>query len=775
MVEWTVQEEQDLFTAGLEVPAGEQAGWLARVCPDKPALRERVLRLLGAHRQADQHTLTLLEGFAIGQVPDAIGPYRLVSVIGEGGMGVVYQAEQTEPVQRTVALKIVKLGMDTQQVVARFLAERQALAAMDHPFVAKVFDGGQTVSGRPYFVMERVQGDPLVDYCNKQRLSARQRVRLFTLICQAVQHAHQKGVVHRDLKPSNILVSDGDTGPLPKVIDFGIAKAVTGDDGLRATRLTLGEQPVGTPAYMSPEQAGASPDIDTRSDIYALGVILYELLTGALPVDPREVGESRFLTRLAAGEIDPPRPSARIAAGERIPGDLDWVVMKAIEFDRTRRYDTAAALAEDLARVLHDEPVAARPPTASYRLGKFLRRHRVQAAAVAAVVVAIIAGTTAAGIGFVRATRAEAIAREEAATALQVSDFLTGLFSTADPNSIRTTTQRELLDRAAARIETDLQGQPGAQVSLYVTLGHVYGALGVHKEAAALSEKAIAIADTTGAETADTAEALLTLGRARQQLGDLPGAQQAFERGIAIRTRLQPEDTIELSVLLTNLGSLHGQLERYDEAIAMHTRALEIQRRLRGPESGQAASTLRQLGVIYARQRDYEKALAANQAALAGFRAAYGDSHPNTAIGYESVGYDLKDLERYDEARTNAERALEIRTKTLGPEHPQIAFTHALLGEIAEGQEQLDRAEQHYRESLRIREAALGPDNVRTGDILLSLGRLAARRADPAAATVLLGRAQAIYLKVYGPTHSRTVLVGKRLAEAEALMAARTR
>ena len=395
MAEWTVQEEQDLFNTCLDLPAAAQDAFLVRVCADRPALGERVSRLLAAHREVDGGTRTPVAELVGAVVPDVIGPYRLGALLGEGGMGVVYEAEQTEPVRRTVALKVVKLGMDTAQVVARFLAERQALAAMDHPYVAKVFDAGQTVSGRPYFAMERVHGEPLVAYGERRRLSLRERVTLFTRVCQAVQHAHQKGVVHRDLKPSNILVSDGDAGPLPKVIDFGIAKAVTGDADAAVSRLTRGEQQLGTPAYMSPEQAGASADIDTRSDVYALCVILYEALTGALPVDPRDAGETNFLSKLAAGELTLPRPSTRMPAGERLPADLDWVVLKALEHDRTRRYETVAALADDLGRVLRDEPVTARPPSVTYRLGKFVRRHRVETVAAAALILSVVIGLVA--------------------------------------------------------------------------------------------------------------------------------------------------------------------------------------------------------------------------------------------------------------------------------------------------------------------------------------------------------------------------------------------
>ncbi|MBI5771001.1 MAG: serine/threonine protein kinase [Verrucomicrobia bacterium] len=418
--------DETLFAAALERPPAERTAFLDDACAGDAALRARIEALLRAHDDAAQVMATSAFAgteetrpmFVPAEKPgDVIGRYKLLQKIGEGGCGIVYMAEQQEPVVRRVALKVIKLGMDTREVVARFEAERQALALMDHPNIARVLDGGATGAGRPFFVMELVRGVPITKYCDEQNLATAARLELFTSVCHAVQHAHQKGIIHRDLKPSNILVTLHDGRPVPKVIDFGIAKATQGKL-TDATLFTAFEQFIGTPAYMSPEQAELSGlDIDTRSDIYSLGVLLYELLTGRPPFDPK--------TLLAAGldeirriirEVDPPRPSTRLStladadqstiARQRatapahlstiLRGDLDWIVMRCLEKDRLRRYENADHLALDVERHLRDEPVTARPPTLAYRIGKFVRRRKSAIVAAVAVLGAAAGGLAAA-------------------------------------------------------------------------------------------------------------------------------------------------------------------------------------------------------------------------------------------------------------------------------------------------------------------------------------------------------------------------------------------
>src|SRR5688572_7718086 len=405
-----MNRDAEIFAEAVDLPLADRAAFLDRACAGDADLRRRVELLLTGYDAAGlfmeaspANRPATPPGDLSGSV---IGRYALVRKIGEGGCGVVYLAEQQEPVRRQVALKVIKLGMDTASVIARFEAERQALALMDHPDIARVFDAGATESGRPFFVMEYVDGIPVTKFCDEHSLDMPARLELFARICVALQHAHQKGIVHRDLKPSNILVALRDGAPAPKIIDFGIAKATQGRL-TEHTLLTALDQFIGTPAYMSPEQAELRDvDIDTRSDVYSLGVLLYELLTGRPPYDPKSlvragIDEIRRIIR----EVDPPRPSTSLAtldhaglatiARQRraaptqltsaLRGDLDWIVMRCLEKDRARRYGTASELADDVRRHLRQEPVVARPPDRLYRAQKFIARNRLACASAAAV------------------------------------------------------------------------------------------------------------------------------------------------------------------------------------------------------------------------------------------------------------------------------------------------------------------------------------------------------------------------------------------------------
>jgi non-specific serine/threonine protein kinase/serine/threonine-protein kinase len=519
------REAASLFGEAMKRPPDQRAGFVAEACASDPDLLRLVRQLMDADRDAgdflddpaisgaDSLVRTLASSTL--RASDTIGLYVLLEKLGEGGMGEVWRAEQTQPIRRHVALKVIKAGLDTKTVVARFEAERQALALMEHPAIAKVYDAGVTPRGLPFFAMEYVPGVSITEYCDRQQLALKERLTLMASVCEGVQHAHQKGVIHRDLKPSNILVALQDGHPVPKIIDFGVAKAT----GKRLTEHTLFTELgmiIGTPEYMSPEQAESTGlDVDTRTDVYALGVMLYELMSGALPFEPRELRAAGYEElRRRIREVDPPRPSTRVARlgpdsteiararrieprrlVSRLRGDLDWIAMKCLEKDRTRRYGSPAELAADLRRHLENEPVLAGPPSTAYRARKFVRRHRIGVATVslAALALAVFAISTAAQARRIAAERDRA--DREAEVSRRVTEFMTNLFRVSDPSESRgnTVTAREILDRGAEQIGTELSAEPEVQARLMLTMGNVYASLGLWRTAEPLDEKALAL------------------------------------------------------------------------------------------------------------------------------------------------------------------------------------------------------------------------------------------------------------------------------------------
>jgi eukaryotic-like serine/threonine-protein kinase len=532
--------DENLFHLALEKPAGERSAFLDRACEGDVARRRRVEVLLRSHETPDSFLAEpavdpgVMEEFGQGLTADAapgrpdgevsirksppegpgdqIGPYKLLQQLGEGGMGTVFMAEQARPVRRKVALKIIKLGMDSLQVIARFEAERQALAVMDHVNIARVIDAGTTDSGRPYFVMELVHGVPITKYCDDNQLSPRQRLELFVPVCQAIQHAHQKGIIHRDIKPSNVMVTLHDGRPVPKVIDFGVAKATE----QRLTERTLFTQYgtlVGTLEYMSPEQAEMSAlGVDTRSDIYSLGVLLYELLTGSTPLSHKRVTEAAYgeILRMIKEE-EPPKPSTRLSdSGEALAsisarrhmepaklsslmrGELDWIVMKTLEKDRNRRYETASGFAADVQHYLNDETVEACPPSTWYRFRKFYRRNKQALITASVVGSAILGGIVIASWQAVVATRTREAAlannvsvNKQAAIATGISESLKQILGSLNPDAAKGPdyTVRQLLDDSSDRIEANLAELPEAAADVHTIVGRAYGSVGERAKA----------------------------------------------------------------------------------------------------------------------------------------------------------------------------------------------------------------------------------------------------------------------------------------------------
>ncbi|HSG27159.1 MAG TPA: serine/threonine-protein kinase [Candidatus Krumholzibacterium sp.] len=490
-----------------------------------------------------------------------IGQYRLLERVGVGGMGEVWAAMQEEPFHRKVALKILKAGMDTEEVVARFEAERQALALMDHPCIAQVYDAGSTPAGRPFFAMEYVKGMGITEYCDKKKLSTPDRLKLFMSLCEGVQHAHHKAVIHRDLKPNNVIVTEIDDKPVPKIIDFGVAKATASPLTEKKMHTHLG-QLIGTPEYMSPEQAELTgEDIDTRTDIYSLGVILYELLAGVLPFASTQLREAGFDgIRKTIREVEPLKPSTMVTTlgdgssqnaqlrrtdpdslRSQLKGDLDWIIMKALDKEKNRRYASAMDLAADIQRHLDDEPVLASPPSKVYRVRKFIRRHKLGVTAGALVVLAVILGIAGTTIGMIRAINAEKLARRETETVRSVSTFMEGLFEVSDPGEARgnSITAREILDQGAERISRELADQPLVQARLMMTMGRVYRNLGLYDQSKALLEHALSLRRTElgdrDIEVSDTCEELAALQGAT---GEFETALPLFEETLSIREEL---------------------------------------------------------------------------------------------------------------------------------------------------------------------------------------------------------------------------------------------
>jgi non-specific serine/threonine protein kinase/serine/threonine-protein kinase len=704
-----------------------------------------------------------------------IGPYRLLQRLGEGGMGEVWLAEQTQPLRRQVALKVIKAGMDTRQVILRFEAERQALAVMDHPAIATVFDGGETEDGRPYFVMEYVKGEPITAYCDRQRLTTRQRLDLFIEVAEGVQHAHQKGIIHRDLKPSNILVALQDDRPVPKIIDFGVAKATAQQLSDRSLFTELGVL-IGTPEYMSPEQAEMTGvDIDTRTDVYALGVILYELLTGALPFDPKALRAAGLeVLRRTIREIEPERPSTRVTglgpdsaevarrrgtepgrlAGQ-LRGDLDWIVMKALDKDRTRRYQTANAFAMDLRRHVNDEPVYARPPSAAYRAQRFVRRHRVGVAAAGLLMVTLVLGIVGTSVGLVRARSAEARAREEAATASQVSEFLLKLFRISDPGEARgaTVTAREILDRGAEQIRNDLRDEPRVQTRVMYTIGRVYENLGLLDRARDLLEDTLKKREALlGPADLDVAETSSRLGTVYREQGQYGPAEPLLKRALSIREqRLDPDDPA-VADSLTSLAALYENAGRYKEAEPLYERAMAIRER-RGTDQEGLALTLANLAILAAQQGNYKKAEPLFQRTLEIQEKLLGPDHPGVGTACNNLAIVYKLQKRYGDAEAMYARALDIRRRALGPHHQDVADSLNNLANVHLEQDHYDTAEPLYREALAIYEKTLSPTHPTVARTIDNLAQLNVRQRKYQDAEANYHRALEIRQKVLRADH----------------------
>jgi serine/threonine protein kinase/tetratricopeptide (TPR) repeat protein len=726
-----------------------------------------------------------------------IGHYRLQEKIGEGGGGVVYRAVQEHPVQREVALKILKPGMDTRAVIARFEAERQALALMNHPHIAKVFDAGETEEGRPYFVMELAPGCPITTFCARHRTPLRARLELFILVCQALQHAHQKGIIHRDIKPSNVLVDLADGLPTPRVIDFGIAKAL--QHQLSGETLTQEHHFLGTPAYVSPEQATlGGQDVDTRSDIYSLGVLLYELLTGTTPLDEirgRSAGLEEILKMIR--EIEPEKPSVRArrlgagfgdppdAAGPLDP-DLDWMVLKALEKERARRYDTAADFAADIRRHLDHQPVLARPPTTVYQVRKFARRHRGAVLAGGLVLFVLLAGILVSTWLAVRATRAEreqnrlyqqadrARAGEAGARqkSEQVARFLERMLKGVGPSVALgrdTKLLREILDRTAAGLKDELAGQPEVEADLRGTIGEVYFALGSLPSAEAMQRESLRLRETSlPPDHVEVAESLNRLANVLQALNRTDEAVACYRRSLAIyRSHGRPAER-ETAALLSNLGNA---LSTHDLPAAEQTlrEALALSRQLhRGGTP--SPSILYSLGLVLKDRGQLGEAEKFLRESLQVRREQLDPIHPEIALTLSSLGDLLRDRGRPDEAETNLVEAVAIQRKLHDGPHPGLASALGNLALLLDSRRRFAEAEVMCRESLDYYRR-MGNQELKEATTLNNLARIRLHRGAGADAESLFETALELRKKVLGPEHPTLVVLLNNLGATERQLA----
>jgi non-specific serine/threonine protein kinase/serine/threonine-protein kinase len=740
-----------------------------------------------------------------------IGPYQLLQLIGEGGMGQVWLAEQKQPVHRRVALKLIKVGMDTREVVARFESERQALALMDHPAIAKVFDAGSTPEGRPYFVMEYVAGLPINDYCDRHRLTMRQRMELFIQVCEGVQHAHQKAIIHRDLKPSNILVTEVDGRPAPRIIDFGIAKA-TSQPVDAATMFTRLGSVIGTLGYMSPEQAGSGgEDIDTRSDVYSLGVVLYELLVGALPLDFKKLALEEALRRLR--DQDAPRPSTRLRTlggdsavtaqnrgaalttlTRQLQGDADAIALKALEKDRRRRYASPSELAADLEHYLRNEPVSAHPPSRAYRARKYIRRHRVGVGLASAVVLLLL------GFAIAQAVELRTI-RKERDRADRITGFMTDMFKVSDPseargNDIRV---REVLDKASTQIVNGLANEPEDQARLMQVMGDVYRNLGLYPQSESLTRRALAIETRVrGANDPGTLKSMDTLSGLLTDESRYPEAEKMARETLERRTHVrgaEDRDTVNATRRLAQILADEG---RYAEAEPVNRKTFEIARRKFGPAdpdtiNAEAALAINlayagkltesdktfrdvlqkdlatvgpddlmtikaesNLGSILLHEKKPAEAEKLFRAVIEKESRMFGPDHPRTLLDMGNLGLALSDQEHYPEAEKLFRETLAIKTRKLGAEHRSTLVTAGNLANVLRYEKKYAEAEQLIRQTLAIEERTLGKDHSDTLDSKAVLGQVLGEEGHYPEAERVLREAYDSLLRVVGQNHHYT-------------------
>ncbi|NNE09549.1 MAG: serine/threonine protein kinase, partial [Gemmatimonadetes bacterium] len=751
---------EKLFQQAIDLPEAERASFVAARSEGDDELAREVLHLIAHYGQAKGG---FLDGVAArmpsdpspedAKAPRRIGPYTIERELGAGGMGIVYLARQESPVRRNVALKVLRPGIDTRSVLARFEAERELLAAMEHPGIARVLDAGETERGRPYFVMEYVRGEPVTTWCDTHALDVRARLELFLLICEAVQHAHIKGVAHRDLKPSNILVSEVDGSPVPKVIDFGIAKAL-GESPDGGATLTRRGDLVGTPEYMSPEQAGVGAlDVDTRTDVYSLGVVLYRLLTGALPFDralfrgapseeirrilteenvpkPSTRSESRAASRAenesgaGGGEVSEQRDDRERREGRErarlLRGDLDWIVLKAVERDRERRYESPRALAEDIRRHLRDEPVLAGPPRVTYRLAKFVKRNRTALAVAGSIAFGLLAGAAGLLYALLESNRQRAMAEAAREESEAVTAFLSQTLSAASPmfEGIAVTVE-EVLDDAARTMQSEFSDRPLLSARLASTLGSAFVAMGDYESGEAQLTHALATREQIlGPNDDATLQSMYELGDLRSRQGRAAEAESLLTTTFRERRAAFGAHATETRAAALLLGTHYYRVGRAEEAESLFARAaMAVPLPEEGPDSFTAEDheitidAVNGLAVLRRRATDYEAAESLLTRSLAICDVELRPDHPLTILTWNNFAVLYARTDRPARAESLYVRVLDAQRRIAGEDHPTTWIAMSNLATFYANHERLSEAESLHAAVLAKRTALLGEDH----------------------------------------------------------------
>ena len=749
----------EIFTRALELPSEARRAYLEQACAGNGELRRKIEELIAVHERSREFMQNSAWGLEaekvraaqIGETPgDRIDRYKLLQQIGEGGCGIVFMAEQDGPIKRRVALKIIKPGMDTKNVIARFEAERQALALMDHPNIAKVLDAGATASGRPYFVMELIRGVKITEYCDQNSLSLEGRLKLFIQVCHALQHAHQKGVIHRDIKPSNILVTTTIEGmALPVVIDFGIAKATVNQPLTDKTLFTAFEMLIGTPAYMSPEQAAlTNVDVDTRSDIYSLGVLLYEISTGTTPFDTQEMlkaglDEVRRLIR----EKEPVRPSTRLrnlAANDlttvsklrsaepaklirEISGDLDWIVIKALEKDRTRRYETVLGLAQDVQRYLADEPISARPPSALYKFRKVLLRNKLLFVGIGIITLVLIASLITVSASLARERQLRLRAETEAAKNDQVTRFLEDMLKGAGPSVALgqdSTLLRGILNQTANRVGTELTTQPAVQAELSSLIGEIDFEIGNFDHAKQMDEAALALdRKLYGDNSFQTAGVLTDLGQVLARKGALRDSEAPFNEALNISRQYSGDSGTNVASLLRYLADIYTQEGKTQEAEPVARQSLAIMQKTFPDDSLEVAESLRTLAAVLGNEGDWNGAEVMMRKVLEIRLKHLSPDDPQIAGTYNDIAWAEGGEGKLQDAEALETKALGIRRKVLGDNHPDVAKALALLGDRLRQRDELDAADQVLSTALSMQTSLMGANDPGSLETMLALSK----------------------------------------------------